>query len=181
VSRKIHYATKEDFCRLFTNDVERLYLLSYLLTAHHEKAEQCFAASLDDCISGLSVFQEWADAWARRVIVRNAVRVMQPRPGDSAPKLCTFAADRGSLPGIAFCDARFAKVVALDDFERFIFVLSVLEGYPDHSCAILLGASRHEVRTTRIRSLNHMVGSCTEGLPYLATSQGVNTNKSSTN
>jgi len=155
-SRKVHYATNEDFCRLFANSVEKLYLLSYLLIANREKAEQCFVASLDDCVDGISVFKEWAEAWARRVIVRNAVRLMQPRPGEPAPGICAFyAGDKDGLSGKGMYDGRFAKVLALEDFERFVFVLSVLEGYPDHSCAILLGTSRQEIGATRVRALDH--------------------------
>ena len=180
-SGTIHYATNEDFCRLFTNDVKRLYLLSYLLTANHEKAEQCFSAGLEDCLDGLSVFQEWADAWARRVIIRNAVWLMQPRPRELALRTrALYTSDKDRLSG-TLCAAQFANVLGLENFERFVFVLSVLEGYPDHSCAILLGTSRQELRSTRVRALNHMAGFCTEGLPSLVTAEGVTANKSSTN
>jgi len=179
-SRKIHYATNEDFCRLLTNDVKRLYLLSYLLTANHEKAEQCFAAGLEHCVDGLSVFQEWADAWARRVIIRDAVWLVQPRPSEPALRICAlYTADENRPSGIS-CDAQFANVLALEDFERFVFVLSVLEGYPDHSCAILLGTSRQELRATRVRALDHMAGFCMEGSPSLVTAEGVTVHKSST-
>jgi hypothetical protein len=101
---------------LFTNNVKRFYLLSFLLTANPEKAEQCFLAGLDGCVNGISVFQEWVDCWARRVIVRRAVRLIQPRSGDTAPRMCAFhPADEDTLPGIALQDARFAKVLALED------------------------------------------------------------------
>jgi len=163
-SRKIRYATGEDFFRLFLNDVERPYLLSYLLTANHVKAEECFAASFDDCVDGIAVFQEWVDAWARRVIVRKAVRLMRSSPSDPGPRKCTFyAADKSSFPGIALCGDCLAKFLALEDFERFVFVLSVLEGYPDHSCAILLGTARQEIGATRVCALNHVAGFATEG------------------
>ena len=162
---KSDYATSEDFRKLFTNDVKRLYLLSFFLTANHEKAEQCFVAGLDDCVNGNPVFREWADAWARRVIVRNAVGMIQPRPGNTAPRTCAFrSADEGTLPRIVLHDARFTRVLALEDFERFVFVLSVLEGYPDQGCAILLGASRQEIREARVHAVDHMADFDTEGV-----------------
>jgi hypothetical protein len=158
---KSDYATCEDFCRLFATNLNRFYLLSLLLTANPEKAEQCFVAGLDDCVNGISVFQESADWWARRVIVRLAVRLIQPRRGDTAARLCASCReDENNLPGMALQELPFAGVLALEDFERFAFVLSVLEGYPDRSCAILLGASRPELREARGRAFNHLTGIC---------------------
>jgi len=40
-------------------------------------------------------------------------------------------------------------LVALADFERFVFVMSVLEGYSDQDCSVLLGCSEQDVRETR--------------------------------
>ena len=76
------FATAEDFRGLFTEDPNALYMLSFLLTANHEKADRCFVAGLDDCVDGHAVFQEWAGMWARRVIVRNAIRIIAPRKGE---------------------------------------------------------------------------------------------------
>ncbi len=163
------YATSEDFCRLFGNNLKRFYLLSFLLTADPEKAEQCVVSSLDDCVNGFSVFQESSDGWARRVIVRGAVRLIQPHSGDPAPQTCAFhSADKYSLPSIAWYEGPFARVLALKDFERFTFVLSVLERYPDQSCAILLGASRHDVRQARVRAVAHLPGNCSSQVAYLS-------------
>ena len=49
-------------------------------TGSHEKAEQCFVAGIEDCAQGSSVSRQWARSWARRVIIRNAVRMIAPRP-----------------------------------------------------------------------------------------------------
>ena len=54
------HATSEDFRKLFTEDMTGLYLLSLLLTANHEKAEQCFVAGVEDTVKGNPVFKEWA-------------------------------------------------------------------------------------------------------------------------
>jgi hypothetical protein len=40
------YATRTDFCQVFRNEANSLYLLSLLLTADHAKAEKCFARGL---------------------------------------------------------------------------------------------------------------------------------------
>jgi outer membrane efflux protein len=42
--------------------------------------------------------------------------------------------------------AAIATVLALGDFERFVFVLSVLERYSDQDCSVLLRCSREDVR-----------------------------------
>ncbi len=42
------YATSADFCRIFESDMNRLYLLCYLLTADHGIAEECFVRGLED-------------------------------------------------------------------------------------------------------------------------------------
>src|ERR1700704_5540359 len=74
-ARKIsEYATSEDFCKVFTEDVEGLYLLSYMLMADHEKAERCFVGGLEDSVNGNSVYKQWARSWARRRIIQCAIR-----------------------------------------------------------------------------------------------------------
>jgi hypothetical protein len=150
-------ATCEDFKRLFTEDVHGLHLLSFLLTADQEKAERCFVAGLDACVDVDSVFKEWAHPWAKRMIVRNAVQMIAPQPGAARSTPCAFcSADSANLAEIAFEDGPLARVLALDDFERFVYVLSVLEGYPIQDCAALLGTSRQTVEETRVRALEHI-------------------------
>src|ERR1700723_3283161 len=87
ITGSMPYASSDDFRRVFDQDINSLYLLSYLLTADHEKAEQCFVSGLEDAVEGNPVFKEWARTWARRVIIINAVRAINPQPmkqnGDS--------------------------------------------------------------------------------------------------
>jgi DNA-directed RNA polymerase specialized sigma24 family protein len=164
---KSDYATCEEFCKLFAENVRRLYLLSFLLTANPEMAEQCFVTGLDDCVNGISVFQESADCWARRVIVRRAVRLVQPRRGDTEAGRHASTGGDENLSGTALREQLFAGVLALQDFERFAFVLSVLEGYPDQSCAIFLGASRQEVREARRRAFDYLAHLCSPRMASL--------------
>ena len=65
------------------------------------------------------------------------------------------AAEDGSLPRLASQDPRFSAILALPDFERFVYVLSVLEGCTDQQCASLLGVSPQQVEETRLRALRH--------------------------
>jgi DNA-directed RNA polymerase specialized sigma24 family protein len=156
-STENQYATSEDFRQLFIEDAHILYLLSFLLTANHEMAERCFVAGLDDCADGNAVFLEWARSWARRVIVRNAIRIIGPQPVSTGQTQSAFhSAGEGELSTMPLQDARFAKILALQDFERFVYILSVLEGYSEQECAALLGTSRKEIRETRLRAEQHI-------------------------
>lgn len=65
------------------------------------------------------------------------------------------AAEDGSLPRLAFQDPRFSAILALPDFERFVYVLSVLEGCTDQQCAALLGVSPRQIEEARLRALQH--------------------------
>lgn len=150
------FATSADFRKLFTEHTRSLYLLSFLLTADHQKAEQCFVSGLDECLEERSVFQEWIESWTRRIIVRNAIRLMTPHPGPAVWTRGTINPPReGNHTTIRPQDVQFADVLALGDFERFVYVLSVLERYTDQNCAVLLGVSQQEIRETRCRALQH--------------------------
>lgn len=154
---KSECATSDDFRSLFTEDMNNLYLLSFLLTANREEAERCFVAGLADCVDGNPVFKEWASSWARCVIIRNAIRITATHidPARLAAS-GSHSANEGNISRTPLQDAPFASILALEDFERFVYVLSVLERYPDQSCAVLLGTSVQEILETRIRALRHI-------------------------
>jgi hypothetical protein len=137
-SKKVGLATSAEFCHLFTREMKGLYLLSLLLTANHEKAEACFVSGLEDCIKGNSVFKERAHFWVKRMIVKNAIQAIAPRANESDKIMVavTTRIDNGSL-GKEKESRAMTSILALDAFERFVFVLSVLERYCDRDCALL--------------------------------------------
>ena len=57
--------------------------------------------------------------------------------------------------------AEIMAVLELRPFDRFVFVMSVLEGYSDHDCSILLGCSRQDVLAAKTRALQQ-IGSVAE-------------------
>jgi len=144
-----------DFCRIFEKDMNRLYLLSFLLTADHHMAEECFVRGLDDAINSNRVFKDWAHAWARRMIIQSAIHMIQPQAIDEAaePSVDARIAEMTGVP------ARIAAVVGLPAFDRFAFVMSVLERYSDQECAVLLDHSRGEVAAARGRAMQHIAAS----------------------
>jgi len=160
--RTTQYATTADFCRIFAEDMGNLYFLSLVLTADSEKAETCFVSGLDDCATGNEVFGEWARSWARRVVIKNAIRMIAPQP-EPAHRFPNAAAAREAkaraFPGLA--PLEMSAVLALKDFERFAFVMSVLEGYSDQDCALLLGCTRENLIAARISALQQVGRSAT--------------------
>lgn len=147
------YATSEDFSRLFTEDMSRLYLLSFVLTADHEKAELCFVGGLEDCVRGNLVFKEWARSWAERAVLKNAIRMVAPHPNRADESFTGIHPEaRGAFPETQDQQAAIARVLALGDFDRFVFVMSVLERYSDKECSVLLGCLQQDVREARMRA-----------------------------
>jgi Sigma-70, region 4 len=147
------------FLRVFTEDLSRLYQLSFLLTCDHEKAVQCFIAALEDCLQGNSAFSIGARSCAKRAVIEQAVLELKPRPSQatepSAPKI--FPNNQlSSGPGGHFA---LEAVLALEDFDRFIFVMSVLEDYSPDDCSRLLGCSPSAIREARTHALEELAHS----------------------
>ena len=153
------YATREDFIKVFHEDMNELYQLSFLLTGDHEKAEKCFVAGIEDCVKENRVFRERARSWAKRIIVENAIRELKPRP--SLPSSSSSATVFSHSQHSSGSDGQFdlETVLGFGDFERFVFVMSVLEKYSQHECALLLGCSVLEIRQGRLRALEELASS----------------------
>jgi DNA-directed RNA polymerase specialized sigma24 family protein len=144
------YATGADFCRIFREDMNRLYLLSFLLTGDESMAEKCFVRGLEDAGTSNPVFREWARSWARRTIIQKAIEMIQPRPANDPPA-------EAREPGYVGAEwPEIAAVVGLPTFERFAFVMSVLERISDQECSLLLDCSRSEVSAARIAALQRI-------------------------
>jgi DNA-directed RNA polymerase specialized sigma24 family protein len=136
-----------------------LYQLSFLLTGDHEKAEKCLVAGIEDCVDANRVFREWARSWAKRIIIANAIRELKPRPSlpSSPPAATVFAHSEQSSGSGGHYDLE--TVLGLVNFERFVFVMSVLENYSHHECALLLGCSVLEIRQARLHALEELASS----------------------
>ena len=143
------YAAAKDFCQVFEREMDRLYMLSFLLTADHTMAERCFVGGLEESAKSPRVFKEWAHSWARRMIVQNAVRMIEPQPANN------HAVNR-SPQDSKIGPIEISAVVGLPAFERFVFVLSVLESYSAQDCALLLHCTRAEVMAARACALQQI-------------------------
>jgi DNA-directed RNA polymerase specialized sigma24 family protein len=153
ITRPTQYASSADFQKIFEEEMNDLYLLSFLLTADREKAEQCFVSGLEDAVEGNHVFKEWARSWARRVIIQNAVRVINPQPAVRGSRQSSAAVSGNSTGPSDEQPFEIAAVLRLEPFERFVYVMTVLERYSDQDTSVLLGCARRDVLTARIRGL----------------------------
>jgi hypothetical protein len=150
--RTTSYATVTDFFKTFTEEMHSLNVLSLLLTADKDKAEKCFVCAMGECVEGNVVFMEWARSWARRAVLKYAIQMIRPVPErpDSLPFI------RSKEPATSAENNPFGAIVALGAFERFVFVMSVLEGQSEQECAVLLRCSRRDVMIARVLALTRL-------------------------
>jgi hypothetical protein len=141
------YATASDFCEMFIRETSSLYLLSLLLTGNHDKAEQCFIFALDECVEETGVVRGWATTLIRRAIIKRATRMIRP---------VLESDDNFSLISPAAQNSPFAAIRALGSFERFVFVMSILEGWSEEDCALHLRCSRRDVTIARLLALKRL-------------------------
>jgi hypothetical protein len=88
---------------------------------------------------------EWAHLWARRAVIKYAIQMIRPVP--EHPDSLPFIRLEGRITPAE--NSPFAAIVALGAFERFVFVMSVLERQSDEDCSSLLGCSRRDIRIAR--------------------------------
>ncbi|HEY6308802.1 MAG TPA: hypothetical protein VI488_20365 [Candidatus Angelobacter sp.] len=150
--RVLEYATRNDFAAIFNDDMSALHTLALLLTADQAKAEECFVAGLEESIQGNPVFRQWARSWSKRVVIKNAIKMMAPAPGQANPAKPASAAQREDSES----DASMSVVWELPPFERFVFVISVLEGHSVSDCASLLGCTLTELSRARSQALTQI-------------------------
>jgi len=153
-------ARGEDVRETFSEDLNSLYQLSFLLTRDHEKAERCFVVGIEHLVKGNRAFNQWAHAWSKRIVAENAIREVKPRSGVphsySSAIVYPYRAQLSTPPGGHF---ELEAILALEDFDRFVFVLSVLDNYSERDCAFFLDCSVLEVREARTRALEKLIDS----------------------
>jgi DNA-directed RNA polymerase specialized sigma24 family protein len=159
-------ASAQDLRKVFTEELNGLYQLSFLLTRDHEKAQQCLVAGFEDFAKGNRGFSEWARSWEKRVIIENAIRELKPRPhGSYSSSPATVFPDIAELSSSSRGHFELEAILALEDFERFVFVMAVLEQYSEGNCALLLGCSVSEIRAARTRAIDQLINSLQMVLP----------------
>jgi len=86
------------------------------------------------------------------MVIKNAVRMISPVPGQRN--------DAGHVTGLAALRSYFGGsltvVVQLAPLERFVFVMSILEGHTLQECSILLNCTKQDVAIAQARALQHV-------------------------
>ena len=137
--------TVTDFFRTFDEEMHSLYLLSFLLTADHDSAEQCLVSAMGECVEGIGAFMDGACSWTRAAVLKHAIQMIKPAP-EHIGRVSFITLKRSATPP---GNDPFAAILLLDPFERFVFVMSTLEGQSDADCAVLLRCSRRDVMMAR--------------------------------
>lgn len=149
------YATHSDLCKHFAEDLQALYVLAFLLTGNHAEAESCFVTTLDDALRADSVFKGWERSWIKRCLIINAIRRVFSAPTASGDR----KRDVSSVVDIESGGHRANAVANLaPPLQRLVFVISILEGYSEHECALLLGLAPRDVRDARTHALLQLSG-----------------------
>jgi hypothetical protein len=138
------YATASDLCEAFIDGMSSLYLLAFLLTGNDGKAERCFISALDECVEDTGVVRAWATALTRRAIIERSIQMIRPVPEST---------DNFSLTTHVAQNSPFAAIRALGTFERFVFIMSILEGWSEQDCALRLRCSWRDVTIARLLAL----------------------------
>jgi hypothetical protein len=147
--RATPYPTATDFLRTFNEEMHSLYLLSFLLTADHDRAEQCLVSAMGECVDGTGIFMDGASSWTRAAVLKHAIEMIKPAPEHTG--YVSFTSLMGSPPPPE--NNPFSAILLLDVFERFVFVMSILEDLSDEQCAILLRCSCRDVLMARVLAL----------------------------
>jgi hypothetical protein len=148
------YAMPADFCDVFKNDTKSLYMLAFLLTANHKQSEQCFVSTVEVAFKGQAVFKEWVRPWVRRRLIENAIEIVSPASDRNGQKRDLWSAGQREAPRECEIDI----VTKLDAFERFVFVMSIMERLSKRDCSLLLECRMNEVARARMKALRRIPG-----------------------
>ena len=103
-------------------------------------------------MEGIGVFMDWARSRARRAVLKYAIQMIVPIPAHAG----TESLIRPRKSTILGTNNAFSDILALCEFERFVFVMSVLEGQSDQECASLLGCAPKDVLMARVLALKRL-------------------------
>lgn len=134
-----------EFAEAWLDEITNLYLLSFLLTADKVLAEQCFSDAMTDYIGGSRGLTDWSNGPGKAAVIRRAYQVIRPMP----KRVHSWSFVPGARPLLSAANQPFSAITLLGAFERFVFVLSTLEGYADEVCAALLECELADIAESR--------------------------------
>jgi hypothetical protein len=149
------YVSKEEFVGVFESEQVGLQRLALLLTANSDAAAQCLSLALQQCLATSFVFKGWALSWMRRVVISSAISLVMgsgqllfvKANGEAEKTLTTYPEGELLVPV-----ANVQRILGFSQFDRFVFVICVLERYSVHDCAALLGRSLRDINDSLQRT-----------------------------
>lgn len=157
------YATDEDFRLLFETEITDVFRLSLQLTADVEKAEHCLILAMRDCFGRSTIARSFLRIWARRMVIKNAIRLVLGIENDNA----CHTENHSHLQPRAYRIEELRESVAileLPDFDRVAFVICMLERLSILDCALLLRKSPKDVNDAIVRAMNQVTSAECEDL-----------------
>jgi DNA-directed RNA polymerase specialized sigma24 family protein len=156
INEKSLYATAEDFEQLFAKETTDLLRLSLHLTADAENAERCLIRAMRDCLFRSSVSKDRVRIWARRMVIRNAVRLIWgTQKGIVDDPTLEFQLQPSDYPLEELRES--VAILTLPDLDRLAFVICVLERYSILDCALLLRKTPQKVHEAILRAADQVV------------------------
>lgn len=140
------HANSKDFCKAFESEMNSMYLLAFLITGKHQLAERAFIRILQEVQSDNGVVKSHVSDWIRHRLIEDAISAISPR--------------KEQQPDLWFGETEAAfyinSVTQLVLVERFVFVLTVLEGYSTRECCLVLGINPHAVAEAKSSALDKL-------------------------
>jgi DNA-directed RNA polymerase specialized sigma24 family protein len=151
----------ESLHEIFEEHRAELYWLAFLLTGNRELGVEAFSRAVNFEDSANPVFRGFMAAWARKLVIAEALAQIGPELGESRlrseardasqpdrlPSRDRMSADRVTRPEFEHA------VLALDVFERCAMLLTVFERLSIPEVALLLNAGEELVKKAQVQGL----------------------------
>jgi hypothetical protein len=146
----------EDVRRFFTGEMAGVLRLALHLTADAQKAGTCLILAMRDCFEMGTVSKQWLPRWARRMVVRNAIRLVLGKETETHHET-GFAFYPRASDDLTYWLRESRAILQLSDFDRLAFVICVFERYSPLDCALLLGTKLNDVKAAIVRAKNQIL------------------------
>jgi hypothetical protein len=141
-----NYEVHEELIENFEKHSSELYQLAFLLTGNTDRSVQAFTLALELDEQMNSVFDGFMNEWARKLIMVEALGTIKTELRRSIARVARMGGEEALGSGRWTQRQGIAKeefeeaVIAIDAFPRCAMLLTIFEGLPLKTAAILLDA-----------------------------------------
>ena len=140
-----------------------LHWLATLLTGCPETAEDVTVAAIASADEPNAFFSTWMQAWARRMVIANALAAVRDDLARSARRTALRRAEMSEIPPRSWVlDREITKrdleraLLSIDVFPRAVVLLLVFERVPLKDSEVLLGSRPELIRTAMAAGLRDL-------------------------